>query len=118
MARARLLELHVDEQRPGRAWRAHRLDLEPQFRGPPGQERQDPPDGPGDGRRRRHHRPPRRRAAIGLNVARGGAAEPPLRRIHESVYEHSQDARKSLEYHRTRTTEELVESLRRDAASP
>ena len=35
-----------------------RLDLEPQFRGPPGQERQDPSDGPGDGRRRRSHRPP------------------------------------------------------------
>ena len=47
--------------------RAHRLDLEPQFRGPPGQERQDPPDGPGHGRRRRRHRPPRRRAAIGLS---------------------------------------------------
>ena len=35
------------------------IDLEPQFRGPPGQERQDPPGGPGDGRRRRDHRPPR-----------------------------------------------------------
>ena len=37
---------------------------------------------------------------------------PPLRRIHESVYEQDGDARKSLEYHRARTTEEIVESLR------
>lgn len=37
---------------------------------------------------------------------------PPLRRIHESIYERDGDARKSLEYHRTRTTEEIVESLR------
>jgi hypothetical protein len=37
---------------------------------------------------------------------------PPLRRIHESVYEQDGDARKSLEYHRTRTTEEIVQSLR------
>src|ERR1700761_1321124 len=42
------------------------LDFEPQFRRPPRQERQDPANGPGNGRRRRHHRPPRRRAAIGM----------------------------------------------------
>ena len=42
--------------------RARRHHLEPQFRGPPGQERQIPPDGPGDGRRRRDHRPSDRRA--------------------------------------------------------
>ena len=39
----------------------------PQFRGPPGQERQIAPDGPGDGRRRRRHRPPRRCARFGLS---------------------------------------------------
>jgi hypothetical protein len=45
---------------------------------------------------------------------------PPLRRIHDSVYEQNGDARKSLEYHRTKSTEELVESLRpgRRAQSP
>jgi len=37
---------------------------------------------------------------------------PPLRRIHDSVYEQNGDAQKSLEYHRTLTTEVLVESLR------
>jgi hypothetical protein len=39
-------------------------------------------------------------------------AEPPLRRIHESVYDTNPRARRSLEYHRTRPTEEIVESLR------
>src|SRR6266566_2798068 len=111
MARARLLQLHVDEQRPGRARRAHRLDLQPQFRGPPGQERQDPPDGPGNGRRRRRHRPPRRCAATRLRVRRSGGSLPPLRRIHESAYEQDPKARQSLEYFRTRPTEEIVESL-------
>ncbi len=43
---------------------------------------------------------------------RSGGQKPPLRRIHESVYEEIGDARRSLEYHRTRTTEEIVESLR------
>jgi hypothetical protein len=37
---------------------------------------------------------------------------PPLRRIHESVYEQNGDARKSLEHHRSKTTEDIVESLR------
>ena len=41
MARRRLLDVHVDEQRQGDERRARRHDLEPQFRGPPGQERQD-----------------------------------------------------------------------------
>jgi hypothetical protein len=41
-----------------------------------------------------------------------GGQLPPLRRIHEAVYQHDPDARKSLEYHRTRPTEEIVESLR------
>ena len=45
-------------------------------------------------------------------MPRSGGRLPPLRRIHDSVYEQDPDARKSLEYHRTRTTEEIVESLR------
>jgi len=49
---------------------------------------------------------------------RSGAQPPPLRRIHESVYEIDPQARRSLEYHRSRTTEQIVESLRRDADEP
>lgn len=42
----------------------------------------------------------------------GGGAKPPLRRIHsDALYEQNSRARRSLEYHRTRTTEEIVESL-------
>ncbi|HEV2100706.1 MAG TPA: hypothetical protein VGR45_17505 [Stellaceae bacterium] len=37
---------------------------------------------------------------------------PPLQRIHDSVYEQNGNARKSLEYHRMKSTEEIVESLR------
>src|SRR5207253_11198504 len=44
----------------------HRLDLEPQFRGPPGTECQDASDGPGNGRRGCRHRPSRRCATAGL----------------------------------------------------
>ncbi len=40
-----------------------------------------------------------------------GRRLPPLRRIHEAVYEHYPDARKSLGYHRTRSTQEIVGSL-------
>ena len=43
----------------------------------------------------------------------GRGREPPLRRIHESVYELDPNARKSLEYFRTRPTQEIVESLRK-----
>jgi hypothetical protein len=43
----------------------------------------------------------------------GGSTLPPLRRIHsDALYEQDTDARRSLEYHRNRTTEEIVESLR------
>jgi len=42
----------------------------------------------------------------------GGSQKPPLRRIHDTVYQQDRDARRSLEYHRSRTTEEIVESLR------
>ncbi len=39
--------------------------------------------------------------------------QPPLRRIHsDTLYERDSAARRSLDYHRTRTTEEIVESLR------
>ena len=51
-------------------------------------------------------------------MPRGGTREPPLRRLHEAVYEASVTARSSLEYHRARSTEEIVESLRRGAVSP
>ena len=39
-------------------------------------------------------------------------AKPPLRRIHDAVYETDPDAKRSLEYYRTRSTDEIVESLR------
>jgi hypothetical protein len=48
----------------------------------------------------------------------GARRLPPLRRIHESVYDQDGNARKSLEYHRTRTTEEIVESLRPGPRTP
>jgi hypothetical protein len=42
-----------------------------------------------------------------------GGGKPPLRRIHDdAVYDQDLKARRSLEYHRTRSTEEIVESLR------
>jgi len=44
-------------------------------------------------------------------VRRGGGEKPPLRRIHDSVYEQNGDARKSLEFHRSRSTDDIVESL-------
>jgi hypothetical protein len=42
----------------------------------------------------------------------GGAKPPPLRRIHDAVYDQDPDARRSLEYHRSRPTEEILEPLR------
>lgn len=45
-------------------------------------------------------------------MQRSGGRLPPLRRIHDAVYDQSSKARQSLEYHRTRSTEELVDSLR------
>jgi hypothetical protein len=42
-----------------------------------------------------------------------GSRLPPLRRIHsDEIYVQNSNARRSLEYHRTRTTEEIVEPLR------
>jgi hypothetical protein len=49
---------------------------------------------------------------------RSGGQKPPLRRLHDSVYEQSGSARYSLEHHRRKTTEEIVESLRPGADSP
>jgi hypothetical protein len=50
-------------------------------------------------------------------MPRGGGQKPPLRRLHDSVYE-SGSAKWSLEYHRQKTTEEIVASLRPGAISP
>jgi len=46
------------------------------------------------------------------------AVHPSLRRIHESVYEQDPEARRSLEYHRTRSTVEIVKSLQADQKEP
>jgi hypothetical protein len=45
-------------------------------------------------------------------------ARPPLRRIHESVYEHDPKAERSLLYHRGRSTGEIVRSLRPGEPEP
>src|SRR5207247_9375430 len=55
-----LLHVPGHERRPARAGRTLRVDLEPQFRGPPGQRRQDPPREPRDGRGGRDRRTFRR----------------------------------------------------------
>jgi 3-isopropylmalate/(R)-2-methylmalate dehydratase large subunit len=63
MARAGLLDVPGDERRPAQARRALRLDLEPQFRRPPGLQGPHPPglagDGGGRGDRRALRRYPR-----------------------------------------------------------
>jgi hypothetical protein len=51
MARAGLLDVSGDESRSSSAGRALRLDLESQFRGPPGRRRAHPPGQPGNGGR-------------------------------------------------------------------
>jgi hypothetical protein len=44
---------------------------------------------------------------------------PQLRRLHgDHVYEHPGSARSSLEYHRRKSTDEIVQSLRPGAKSP
>ena len=67
MARAGLLDVPGDEPRQARAGRALRLDLEPQFRGPPGLQGPHPSgvarDGGGGGDRR----PVRRRPGVALS---------------------------------------------------
>ena len=50
---------------------------------------------------------------------RSGGRLPPLRRIHsDRTYERDLRARDSLAYHRSKSTEEIVESLRWDADEP
>ena len=67
MARAGLLDVRRHERRHRPARRALRLDLEPQFRRPPGPRRAHPSAEPGDGGGGRRHRPFHRRApAAGL----------------------------------------------------
>jgi hypothetical protein len=41
-----------------------------------------------------------------------GGGRSPLRRIHDAVYEQEPRARRSLEFHRSRPTDDIVESLR------
>jgi hypothetical protein len=52
-------------------------------------------------------------------VQRSGGRKPPLRRLHsDRLYDQPGTARSSLFYHRQKTTEEIVESLRSGAKSP
>ena len=69
VARARLLDVPGHEPRQARAWRALRLDLESQFRGPPGLPGPHPPRLAGDGRGRRDRRPVRRREGVAVGGA-------------------------------------------------
>ena len=66
LARARLLDVPRHEPRPAEAARALRLDLEPQFRGPPGPPGPHPSRVARDGRGGCHRRSLRRRAHVGL----------------------------------------------------
>ena len=66
MARARLLDVPGDERRPAGARRALRVDVEPQFRRPPGHRRPHASGQSGDGRRRGDRRAFRRRASTFL----------------------------------------------------
>jgi hypothetical protein len=45
-------------------------------------------------------------------------ARPPLRRIHESAYERDPKAKRSLLYHRGRSTADIVRSLRPGEPEP
>ncbi len=71
MARARLLDVPGHESRPSRAGRALRLDLEPQFRGPPGLQGPHPPRLAGHGGGGGGRRPFRRRAGLALTKCCG-----------------------------------------------
>ena len=66
VARARLLDVPGDEPRQARAGRALRLDLEPQFRGPPGLQGPHASGVARHGGRRRDRRTFRRRARVAL----------------------------------------------------
>lgn len=63
---------------------------------------------------RRHFVMPLRHPVIEMPLR----AQPPLKRLHESVYQQSRVAARSLEYHRRKCTEEIVESLRPGVCSP
>src|ERR1700704_3408433 len=63
MGRVRGLDVCRHQWRPGPAWRAVRLDDQPQFPRSAGPRRAHASDVAGDGRRRRRHRLPHRRAA-------------------------------------------------------
>ena len=65
LARARLLDVPRDESRQARARRALRLDVEPQFRGPPGPQGPHPSGLTRHGGGGRDRRPVRRRAEWG-----------------------------------------------------
>src|SRR3954453_14640433 len=68
MARGRLLDVPGDEPRHPQRRRALRLDLEPQFRGPPGQGWAHPPGQPEDGRRGGDRGPLRRHQGLELSM--------------------------------------------------
>ena len=68
VARAGLLDVPRDERRPARAGRALRVDVESQFRRPPGRRRPHAPGQPGDGGGRRDRRAFRRRAPARLGL--------------------------------------------------
>ena len=68
LARARLLDVPRHEPRQARAGRALRLDLEPQFRGPPGLQGPHPSGVAGHGGGRRDRRPVRRRARVAVEA--------------------------------------------------
>ena len=66
-----LLDVSRNESRRPRARRAVRLDVQPEFRGPPGTWRPHTPRQSGDGRRRRAARPLRRHAHPGVRDGAG-----------------------------------------------
>ena len=68
------LAMNADKLRAGRALR---LDLEPQFRGPPGPQGPHPPRLAADGGRGGHRRPFRRRPRMGHGAGVSGARGPP-----------------------------------------
>ena len=72
VARARLLDVPCDEPRQARARRALRLDLEPQFRGPPGLQGPHPSGVAGDGGGGGDRGPVRRCAGVALSAMKAG----------------------------------------------
>ena len=100
MARARLLHVPGDEPGQAGARRALRVNVEPQFRRPPGPRRPHPPRQPGDGRGGGGDRPPHRRAeALGCTTlsVRHAKAWPRLNQwgIHEFAWARSVSCRQT-----------------------